>query len=317
MFIMVTFGCMGGLLLMSGIVWYEKYGNHRYRTAINQLFSTIAWIAIGYIVLALFPEGVRYVKGPLNESFCDFHNFMKNFFSSCFLLTLDCIVLLKYIFVFKLSNFAVVNDDLIATFLNLGIMALSFWNSVVKRISIGVMPVNYHMCAGTNPYEKLGKLNANNTNGKFNTVQILLYLSLLLHLFVFTKIFLYERKMEKKTGNINLGRIQRVEQENPNQRRNAWLRENKKERHPNLSKSIIDYTTQMLCLILIFVLHLLNFKKNTTKPDQLIEKGNMWYAYFQPAGLTIAFGTIFLAFYGRNTNIIKTIWRKILDIFRS
>ena len=111
------FGAILGLLLECGIIWYEKYGNHPYRTAINQLFSTISWLVISYIVFVYIPDDVRYLIGPLNENFCDVHCFLKNYIFTCIILTLDCIILLRYIFVFKLSNFAIINDDLIARFL--------------------------------------------------------------------------------------------------------------------------------------------------------------------------------------------------------
>ena len=317
MFIMVIVGATLGLLLMSGIIWYERYGNHRCRTAINQLFSTLAWTVIGYILLVYIPEGIRYLKGPLSEDFCEFHNFMKNFFPSCFLLTLDGILLLRHIFIFKLSNFAVVNDDLIARFLNLSIVALSFWISIVKRFSSGSMPLNFHMCAGTIPNAKMEKEKEEHNNGKFNTTQILLCVSIILYAFILTKIFLYERKMEKKTQNINLGTIQASGSENTRQRKVAWPIENKIEKRPNLSKSMIDFTTQFMCLLFLVTFAILNYEKNATKPDELNEGRNWWYAYSQQAGLTIAISGISILYYGRNKHIASTIWRRILDFFRN
>ena len=134
-----------------GIIWYEKNGDHRYRTAINQLFSTISWLVVSYILLVFIPDGVRYLTGPLNETFCDLHNFMKNFFCISVLLILDCISLLRYIFIFKLSNFAVINDDLVAGFLQITVLVLSCWMALVKRVSVGRMPLNYYMCTGKDP----------------------------------------------------------------------------------------------------------------------------------------------------------------------
>ena len=317
MVIIMIIGATFGLLLMSGTIWYERYGNHRCRTAINQLFSTLAWTVIGYILLVYIPEGIRYLKGPLSEDFCEFHNFMKNFFPSCFLLTLDGILLLRHIFIFKLSNFAVVNDDLIARFLNLSIVALSFWISIVKRFSSGSMPLNFHMCAGTIPNAKMEKEKEEHNNGKFNTTQILLCVSIILYAFILTKIFLYERKMEKKTQNINLGTIQASGSENTRQRKVAWPIENKIEKRPNLSKSMIDFTTQFMCLLFLVTFAILNYEKNATKPDELNEGRNWWYAYSQQAGLTIAISGISILYYGRNKHIASTIWRRILDFFRN
>ena len=120
--------------------------------------------------------------------------------------------------------------------------------------------------------------------------------------------------MEKKIRNINIGTIKGSG--NTQQRRIAWSAENKVERLPNLSKSMIDYTTQMLCLIFMAIFQFLNIEKNTTKPDELNERRNRWYAYSQQAGLTIGIGGISLIYYGRNKYIARTIWRRILDFFR-
>ena len=109
-------GTIFGLILELGIIWYEKYGNHRYRTVLNRLFSTMSWFVVGYIVFVYIPEGIRYMIGPLNETFCDVHNFLKNAFSACIVLTLDLTIILRYIFIFKVSNFAVINDDQLSAF---------------------------------------------------------------------------------------------------------------------------------------------------------------------------------------------------------
>ena len=93
-------GVVLGLTFELGIIWYEKNGNHRYRTVINQLFATVSWIVIAYIVLIYVPEGIRYVAGPLSSTFCDIHNILKNWICSSLLLTFDCIIVLRYIFIF-------------------------------------------------------------------------------------------------------------------------------------------------------------------------------------------------------------------------
>ena len=65
--------------------------------------------------------------------------------------------------------------------------------------------------------------------------------------------------------NSGVGTIQGSGKKNTQQRRVAWSAENKVERLPNLSKSMIDFTTQMLCLIFIAIFQYLNFEKNTKR----------------------------------------------------
>ena len=60
-------GVLFGWILDFGIIWYERVGgNQRYRTAINQLFSTVSWIVVSFIIFVYIPEGVRFLVGPLD-----------------------------------------------------------------------------------------------------------------------------------------------------------------------------------------------------------------------------------------------------------
>ena len=322
MFTIVVISTVIGLILMSGIIWYERCGNHRCRTAINQLFSTVAFSVISYIILVYIPEGIRYLNGPLNPSFCDFHNFMKNFLPNCFLLTFDCIILLRYLFIFKLSNFAVVNDDLIVRFLNLSIVSVSFWLSLMKRMSPGWSPLNYHLCAGSYPGLKQGNEMTENSTGNFNTTQIVAYFSFILHTVILTKIFLYKRKMEKKqhsSANLNLGNSVSARPNSNSgfsqQPKVAWSTENKG--FPSLSQSMIDFTTQLLCLLILVVVAISNSIKNATKAEDLNDNKNRWYAYSEQAGFSVIIIGIPLAYYGRKKYISSSIWRRIIDVFQN
>ena len=305
MFAVVIIAAYLGILLMLGIIWYERYGNHRCRTAINQLFSTLVWVVISYIILVYIPEGIRYLQGPLNENFCEFHNLMKNVLPNCFLLTMDCIILLRYIFIFKISNFTVVKDDLVVRIFNISIILVGFWLSLVKRMSPGSMPLDYHLCAGTNPNEKKGHIN--HKSGEFNTTKILVCFSFMIHVVILTKIFLYEWRMEKAHNNVNIGTIQNAGSELPRQRKIAWSNESKSEKFPNMSKSMIDFTTQLLCMLVMVVVAILNSVKNATKPEELNQDRNGWYAYSQQAGFGLSIIAIPLVYYGRKKYISKTI----------
>ena len=144
-------GVLFGLAFESGIIWYEKSGYHRYRTVINQLFAFVSWIVIAYIILVFIPEGVRYIVGPLDSTFCDIHNFLKNWICSSLLLTFDSIIVLRYIFIFKVNNFAVINDDFVTLLLQMSIAITGFWTSMVNRFSIGKLSLNYFLCSGKDP----------------------------------------------------------------------------------------------------------------------------------------------------------------------
>ena len=129
------FGCILGISLEVGLIWYEKFGNHRYRSVINQLFSFVSFLVVTYLVFVYIPEGVRYMTGPLSEKFCDAHNLLKNIISISLVLTLDIIVIHRYFSIFKFSKFAVINHDSIVTFLRITILVVALWMAVLKRIS--------------------------------------------------------------------------------------------------------------------------------------------------------------------------------------
>ena len=306
-------GTVFGLIAEFGIIWYERNGNHRYRTVINQLFATRSWVVVFYILSVYFPDGIRYWSGPLDATFCDIHNFLRNFLMSCSLLTLDCIIALRYIFIFKLSNFAVMNDDLIAAFLQTTILILSLWIALVKRMSIGRMPLPYYLCAGRNPNEADESDEVpNSVTRKFDSTSILMCISVILHIFAFTKIFWYQRKTEQRTENIRLGRIDPKQRNDQGQNVAGFI--DRQIIVPNLPKSMADLTTQLLAFTFIIVLGTLTILMNRTDPIQLNEYENRWLVYFnQIIGTTVAILGITAQYYMKNTSLPKAIWRNIKE----
>lgn len=303
--VVFVFGTILGLLLEFGIIWYERHANHRYRTAINQVFSTISWLVIGYIILVFLPDGIRYLTGSLNETFCDLHNFLKNFFSISIILALDLTICLRYIFIFKLTNFAIIKDDFIAAFLQLTVVVLSFWMTLVKRISFGKMPLQYYMCSGKDP------TNENNGQGKhvpkYDTLAILVIISFILYVFASSKIFLYQRKIEKSTKNIELGRIQNIA--NPNETKN---RNDQEFKARNMPKSMADLTTQLLCMMLIIVFFIVSSIINEIEPKNLNSLENRWLVYYmQIIGVALTILGISCQYYVKNKSLSNAIWRKI------
>ena len=98
-------GTIVGLFSELGIIWYERNGDHNYRTVVNRLFSTISWILVFWILLVYIPQGVRYLVGPLNETYCTIHIFLKTFFVCSAVLTVDSVTFLRYIIIFKFNRF--------------------------------------------------------------------------------------------------------------------------------------------------------------------------------------------------------------------
>ena len=200
---------IAGPLLLLGIIWYEKRGRFRYRTVINQLFSTFAWMVVWYILLVYIPVGIRMMTGPLNKTFCDIFPPLKYFLQNCLLLTFDTITMLRYIFIFKMPNFAVINDDFMRRGLVLSIVMLSFWSAAVTQLSPGEHRFIEFVCAGMDPNQNKGTSYYQDQPRKIHTTGIITLGSVILHIIVNTKIFLYEHKERQDIKSIRLGTIKK------------------------------------------------------------------------------------------------------------
>ena len=308
-------GTFLGLLSMSGIIWYERRGNHRYRTVVNQLVSMLAWIVVLYISFVYIPEGVRYLIGPLNETYCEVYIFLKNVLFFGAVLALDCICILRYAFIFKLTNFAVVNDDLIAKFLGQCVVFVSVWLYMVKKMSSRKRLLHYCMCAGKDPMYPYEKSEPKTMPGMYFTI-ILICISVILHVFVFTKIFLYQRKIEQDKENIEIGRINTSEGDRQKPKE-AWS--NKQPKRPTnfLSQSILDFTTQLLCIMYLVAVSILQGMMSSIEPSQLNDYNNRWYVYFlQIIGVAVAIHVISCVYYAKNKLVSQAIWRRIKERYQ-
>ena len=309
-------GALIGLISTLGIIWYERNGNHRYRTVINQMFSTLSWIVFWYIAVVYIPDGARFLIGPLHYSICEWIYLLKNFLIGSFLLSLDCIILLRYIFIFKWKKFAVINDDLIATFFNLSIVVLSCWMVVVQRLTYRRMPLLYFMCTGKSPVEDVdSKDNFLPNIEKINFIEILVYASFALHVIILTKIYLYERRMEKAAENIQLGTLDISDYNNVQGKRIA-LSAPKTPKTTNMTKSMIDFTTQMSCLLFLVMIASVNITvKDNIEPSKVNQNKYRWFAYFHQIGITVGIILISLIYCVKNRQIFNGVLKRIKSVF--
>ena len=309
------FGSIVGSILLVGIVWYERNGPHRYRTVLNQLFSTISWVSICYLLLVYVPEGTRYLIGPLPETFCDFHHSVKNFFTCCVTLAFDAIICLKYVIIFKWGRFSVFDDNFIVIFLKMSIFGLSFWMTLIKRMSVGRRSLNYFMCAGKNPNDMHDEDSTEPISTQYDTTGFLVLVSFLLHIIISVKIFVYEHRMEKRTRRVELGRMNSgISNDNNQERKVAWEenKENSTRRNSNLSKSMVDLTTLILCLAFLSVAAIITKIMNRTNPKELNLYENRWLAYFNQV-IFVSFGILGICFqyYAKNATLRNLIWRNL------
>ena len=118
-----------------------------------------------------------------------------------------------------MSNFAVINDGVLAVAINLSITLVVFWTLIVKRFAIGELPMNYYICLGIDPNKDKGPEYYQSSPKKYNASLILWILCTLLHIFMWPKIFLYRRKAEKNSEPIELGSFNQDSERRQNGRR--------------------------------------------------------------------------------------------------
>ena len=220
--------------------------------------------------------------------------------------------MLRYIFIFKVSNFAVINDDLLTKFLQMAILVLGLWLAGVKRMSVGRMPLGYYMCTGGDPSNEYGK--AAKSVRKYDTFGLLVVISLVTNIVILAKIFLYQRKIEKteERQKIELGSIQNAGPNN--EARNGVRANNEEPKIRNMPKSMADLTTQTLCLLINLFSVIVNSMMAKIEPSELNDYGNRWLTYYiQIIGIAVAVLGISLQYYIKNTSSIKAIVRNFKE----
>ena len=240
-------GVLGSLI----IIWYERNCDNRYRTVINQIFARFAWYLLAYAWLIYLPEAARFLHGPYNDTFCDAHVILRNILWQCVLLTLNVILILRYVFIFTLKNFAVINDDVLARLLNMSVLLVAIWTAIVKRMTPGKLPLTYYLCSGKDPNGEGG--NFIEIPQKYNTGRIVLIVSAILHLLMTPRIWYYQLVTERTEQPLQLGTIDNNSTNGDSDSQRPTRRSVKSF---NNSKTILDMVTHIVFLLVCIALGL-------------------------------------------------------------
>ena len=141
---------------------------------------------------------IRFVFGIAPELICYFDLIVKPGIAMVTILFLDAIAIVRYIFVFHRKNPTVTQDD--------------FWNCFICIWVIGICLIYYLvfvLLPGNNPnffFVCLGRIPSNFKSGETKVnlgLQYLLHASVLAHVFVGVRYFVFKRQEKKKiaTGN--------------------------------------------------------------------------------------------------------------------
>ena len=316
---------IGGLVLLFGMIYYEQHGRFRYRTATNQLLSTAAWIGIWFILLIYVPDAIRQMTGPLNKSFCDIYTFMKRFLVNGLLLTFDAIILLRYVFIFRLPNFAVINDEAITRCVNVSIMMLSAWATNVFEMSPGELQFDDFICAGLDPTPS--KHNVEQQDGQLrraNILGVIVVASVILHIFVTIKIIIYEQSERKQNAeNIELGKFGNKDLEDETEAKTSCI-PSQNVQNRLFHKGMVDLSMLILfCVISVLIAAqlLMRVLLNNLGLSIFNEDKHYWYLLcfkiFGPFGPVMGPSVLSMViiYYWRNKSMREFFLRKIMNIW--
>jgi hypothetical protein len=175
--------------LLSGIIWYERYGIDAKRTIVNKLFFFEFWTAIQFTALTIIPDIIRYNTGPCTELICWLHLMLKNMIGSEFLLILTTTIVLRYICIFVLKNLTGFKDGFWNIFLIIWIEGFSFITQLVFALIPGRNSNTYYICLRKSPPEAPPKTNY--------PILTIIFLGSDIHIFCSIRIFLYKNDIKQ------------------------------------------------------------------------------------------------------------------------
>ena len=200
-------GLITGIFGPMSVIWYERNCGNRFRTIINQMFAATHWYLLLYTLFVYIPDGIRFLSGPYGEMFCNVHGCIRNVLWTSLLLTVDSMLVLRYVFVFCMKNFADVNDDLLARLLNMSIWTISAWGYAVRHFTPGNPGVVYHMCSGMDPNVGMGEENHLEAPTKYRSERVVEVVSFVLHLLMIPRLLYYQIGIKLNERPITLGTV--------------------------------------------------------------------------------------------------------------
>ena len=260
--------------LLATIIWQDWNNPGPNRIFTNRIVSSLLMNVIGYLILAVLPDILRYLIGPFSESFCYFHYIIKNIFALHQLLLTDALFLARYFFIFWMKNPSAFEDKFWIYFTNMAATIFCFLTQFSFALMPGRQPIIYYFCSGKNPDQDQPLIK------KVNIIMILFQVgSLACVTFVILKIQIFKRKGKHQPPSS-------IKKES------TW---------DKVFKSLI-FNASMLFLIaeIAFVVNKINF---LTPADLNIFPNSMYVNIFQIINPIVICGVLPLIYIWKNTNM--------------
>ena len=193
------------LITCYSIIWIERYGSDKKRTVINQLVASICWTFITWNSTVQIIKLVRLLYGPLGLKLCAWTSILQRVVTTRVLLLVNAISTVRYAFIFWSKNPGAFNDDFWHKFVSLWtIMAGSIFQYVIASLPNKKL-MGIDVCIGLPPNHDLDSYIIN------IGIEIP---SLVLQLFIFTRIAIYHQNLKRKpqpTNNLKNQQLAEIE----------------------------------------------------------------------------------------------------------
>ena len=196
---------IASLIMCYSIIWIERFGSDKKRTIINQLVASLCWTFITWNSTVQVIKLVRLLHGPLGLKLCVWTSILQRSVITRAQLIVNAISTIRYAFIFWSKNPGAFNDDFWHKFVSLWtIMAGSLVQYVIASLPDAKL-IGVDVCMGLPPTQDLESTMINIG---------LIVPSLILQLFIFTRIAIHHRKLKyqpQPTNNLKNQHLAEIE----------------------------------------------------------------------------------------------------------
>ena len=179
---------MAIILPMAGVLVHYETNCHN-RTLINRLINVEVFYTIAWNLTVQLVTLVRYLAGPFPDLVCQLEYLIKNTMTLQWILLVDFVLIVRYIFVFKSKNPTAVQDEFWIVFLVIWSIGFGLICQTTYLISPGKMPMTFYFCVGK-MHKSLTDVKVKN-NSSFN---FLVIVTTICYSYINIKFFYHKRR---------------------------------------------------------------------------------------------------------------------------
>ena len=172
--------------MAAALVQFET--NCHNRTLINRLIGVEFFFVIVWNMTVQMLAQVRYLAGPFPDLVCKLEYLIKNMITLWWILLVNFVLIVRYIFVFKSKNPTAVQDEFWIVFLVIWSIGFGLICQCTYLIFPGKQPMSFYFCLGK-MHKSLIDVKVKN-NASFN---FLVIMTIICHTFIHIKFFVHKQ----------------------------------------------------------------------------------------------------------------------------